>query len=79
MRYSLETKLSAEAIKKEAITNFVDKLGMSVISDQAGTLCLEGGGGHITMVFCPNGVTTLEIQTQEWDDAVKDFLAKIRK
>ena len=79
MRYSVETKLSLDAVKKEVLAFFVNGLGLKIVSDEPETLCLEGGGGHVTMVFCPGTTTTIEIETQEWDNSVTDFMRKIKK
>ncbi len=79
LRYSVDTKLPLEAVKKEALTQFVEKLGLNVTNDEEDSLCLEGGGGHITMTFCPGPRTSVEIDTQEWDVAVREFMQRIRK
>jgi len=79
LRYSLETKLSAEAVRKEALAFFRGRLGLKVTNDGENSLCLEGGGGYVTITVCPGDRTSVEIQTQEWDNVVPDFLAKIRK
>ena len=79
LRYSIETKLSSDAVRKEALTYFVNGFGLKTVSDESDTLCLEGGGGQITMMFCPGTTTTIEIETQEWDNAVRDFMSKIKR
>jgi hypothetical protein len=79
LRYSLETKLSAETVRKEALAYFGDRLGLKVTNDGENALCLEGGGGYVTITVCPGDRTSVEIQTQEWDNVVTAFLAKIRK
>lgn len=78
MRYSLETKLSPETVMTEAHAYF-EKLGLKVSRDEEDALCLEGGGGHVTVTVCPGIRTSIEIETQEWDDAVKNFMLKIKK
>jgi hypothetical protein len=79
LRYSLETKLSAETVRKEALAYFGDRLGLKVTDDKDNALCLEGGGGYVTIRVCSGDKTSVEILTQEWDNAVTDFLTKIRK
>lgn len=78
LRYSMETKLSPETVMKEALDYF-EKLGLKVSRDEEDTLCLEGGGGHVTLTVCPGMRTSIEIETQEWDDVVKNFMLKIKR
>ena len=79
MRYSLETKMSAETVRAEALEYFGDRLGLKVTNDEDNALCLEGGGGYVTILVCPGDKTSVEIETREWDNAVTDFLTKIHK
>ena len=79
MRYSLETKLESEKVKQRALAYFKDELGLKVTSDEGNTLCLEGGGGHVTLLVCPGDKTRIEIETQEWYRAVTQFMTKIRR
>jgi hypothetical protein len=79
LRYSLETKMAAEAVRTEALAYFRDRLGLRVTNDEENALCLEGGGGYVTILVCPGDKTSIEIETREWDNAVTDFLTKIHK
>jgi len=79
LRYSVETGLAPEAVMKEALAYFRDGLGLKVSSDEENTLCLEGGGGHVTLIVCPGVKTTVEIETREWDRAVTQFMVRIRR
>lgn len=79
MRYSVETSLAPEAVIKEALAYLRDGLGLKVVSNEENTLCLEGGGGHVTLTVCPGVKTAVEIETREWDRAVTEFMSKIRK
>ena len=77
MRYSIETRLSSEKVLKEARAYFIDVLGLKVSSEEENKLCLEGGGGYVTILTCPGTKTNIEIETQEWDRVVKEFMEKI--
>jgi hypothetical protein len=38
----------------------------------------EGGGGHVSVVACVGEKrTTLELETREWDYAVRQFMHKV--
>jgi len=79
LRYSVDTSLPPEAVIKEALAYFRDGLGLKVSSNEENTLCLEGGGGHVTLVVCPGAKTRVEIETREWDRAVRQFLSRIQR
>jgi hypothetical protein len=75
----LETKLPTETLVKEAISFFVNTFGLKITNQEENSICFEGGGGQVTIVFCPGTKTNVEIETQEWDNIVREFMTKIRK
>jgi len=79
LRYSIETRLTPEAVIKEALAYFGTELGLKVSSKEENILSLEGGGGHVTLIICPGEKTTVEIETREWDRAVTQFMSRIRR
>jgi hypothetical protein len=40
-------------------------------------VCLEGGGGQVTITACSNDETDVDIVTSEWDYHVKQFMQRI--
>ncbi|MFP4170115.1 MAG: hypothetical protein ACLFUV_03730 [Methanomassiliicoccales archaeon] len=77
MRYGVSTKLPAEKVIEKAI-DFFGNLGLELTQRSDDGLCLEGGGGHVTLSLCPDGTgTEVEIETREWDRKVKEFIQRI--
>ncbi len=79
MRYSVETKLTPEKVVEEARSYFINSFGLRISSDEENKLCLEGGGGYVTILVCPGAKTSVEIETREWDRAVKEFMERIHR
>lgn len=76
MRYGVSTNLSPERVIEKAVEYF-QGLGLKVKSRNEGTVCLEGGGGDVTITACSNDETDVEIVTTEWDYHVKQFMQRI--
>jgi len=75
----LKRKWQPRRLGQRPLAYFRDRLGLSVTNDEENALCLEGGGGYVTILVCPGDKTSIEIETREWDNAVTDFLTKIHK
>ncbi len=80
MRYSVKTKLTPEEVIERAVKFFgKGGVGLEVTSQDASTICLEGGGGHVTLIVCPCELTDVDLETREWDYQVKRFMENISK
>lgn len=79
MRYSVETRLSPEKVMEEARSFFISGFGLKVSSEEENELCLEGGGGYVTILTCSGAKTSVEIETREWDRAVEEFMERIHR
>ena len=79
MRYHVTTKLSS----REAIAYAKDHfgphgVGLDVLDEGETCVTFEGGGGHVSVVACAGEKkTTLELETREWDYAVRQFMHKV--
>lgn len=82
MRYEVTTKLSQQEAIQQAIQHFgPDGVGLEIIDQNAACLIFQGGGGHVTVTACPGDTakvkTRIEIETREWDYAVRQFMARV--
>jgi hypothetical protein len=79
MRYEVSTKLSPQ----EAIVYAKDYfgphgVGLNIMDELETCITFEGGGGHVSVVACAGEKrTTLELETREWDYAVRQFMHKV--
>ena len=76
MRYGANSKLPPEKVIAKAKTYF-GKLGLTVLSEDRGSVCMEGGGGSVTVSVCGDKESEIEIETTEWDHNVKQFVQMI--
>jgi hypothetical protein len=76
MRYGVSTKLPPERVLEKA-KEYFQELGLKITSLDATMVCLEGGGGQVTITVCPNDETEVDIVTSEWDYHVKQFMQRI--
>jgi hypothetical protein len=76
MRYGASSRLPPEKVIEKAKAYF-EKLGLKVISQEPGGICMEGGGGRVTVTACGEKETDVEILTEEWDYQVKQFIQMI--
>lgn len=76
MRYGVSTKLSPEKVIEKAVEYF-EKLGLKVTARDDRMVCLEGGGGQVTITACSNKETDVDIVTSEWDYHAKQFMQRI--
>ena len=64
---------------EEARSFFIGSFGLKVNSEEENELCLEGGGGYVTILTSPGAETSVEIETREWDRVVKEFMERIHR
>src|SRR3989441_12759381 len=77
MRYQVTTPLTPREALEQACTDFgPGGLGLQLLSQTNLTIVFQGGGGHIAVTAQPGAETTLELETREWDYAVKQFMAR---
>jgi len=80
MRYAVKTNLKPDEVIERAIKFFgKGGVGLEVTERNARTVCLEGGGGHVTIIVCPGELTDVDLETREWDYQVKRFMENIGK
>jgi hypothetical protein len=76
MRYGASSKLPPEKVIAKAKAYF-GKLGLEVVSEDQGSVCMEGGGGRVTVTACGENESDVDIATTEWDNQVKMFIQMI--
>ena len=80
MRYQVTTPLTPREALEQALVDFGPTgLGLQLTSQTNLSVVLQGGGGHIAMTAEPGDKTTLEIETREWDYAVKQFMERVQR
>jgi hypothetical protein len=79
VKYSTTSDLSPDEIVDLASKHFAERsLGLAVKSKGKDGLCLDGSGGNITLTACRFGRRTkLEIETDRFEDSVKNFLKSL--
>ena len=78
-KYSAITDLPPDEIVDLASKHFAERsLGLAVTSKGKGGICLDGSGGNITLTACRLGRRTqLQIETDRFEDSVKNFLKSL--
>ena len=80
MRYEVTTGLTPRAALDQAITYFgPGGAGLQILAQPPLGLVFQGGGGHVAITVQPGAVTTLELETWEWDVAVQHFMAQVSR
>jgi hypothetical protein len=76
--YYAETKLSPEKAIQKAIAYF-GKGGVGLETMEKGSCCahFEGSGGHILVAVSDGPKTRVDLETREWDYAVRQFMRRI--
>ena len=82
MRYEVATKLTSQEAIQRAIAHFGPQgVGLNIVDQNEACLVFEGGGGHVAVTACPGETpqekTTVELETREWDYAVRQFMAQV--
>ena len=76
MRYQVTTPLTPREALEQALADFgPGGLGLQLTSQTNLNVVFQGGGGHIAVTAQPGAETTLDLETREWDYAVKQFMA----
>ena len=82
MRYEVVTKLTPQETLQKAIAHFGPQgEGLDIVDQNAACLVFQGGGGHVAVTACPGNApgdkTTVELETREWDNAVRKFMSRV--
>jgi hypothetical protein len=79
MRYQVTTKLSPHEAMQRAIAHFgAAGLGLQLVDQSDACVTFEGGGGHVSVIACSEDKKTrLEVETREWDYAVRQFMERV--
>jgi len=78
LRYEVTTSLTAQEALAQALTYFGHGgQGLEVTSKDDFSLVLQGGGGYVAVTARPGDKTTLDLETREWDYAVRQFMAEV--
>ena len=80
LNLEVKTKLTGKEVL-EQLRKYFGKGGLGLDLTEEGPQCLtfEGGGGHVTATFCPEGEkTSVDFETQEWEQQVKTFAFQLR-
>lgn len=80
MRYETATTMTPREVLQQALATFgPGGLGLQVVSQQNLALVFQGGGGYVAITAHPGAKTTLELETREWDHAVRQFMAQVHR
>jgi hypothetical protein len=82
MRYEVTTQLTPAEALQRAIVHFGPQgTGLAVTDRNDAGVIFQGGGGHVAVTAClgksPREKTTVELETREWDYAVRQFMAQV--
>ena len=78
MRYEITTSLTPEEVIEDALHYFgPGSTGLALTSQTSQGVVFQGGGGHVSIQVQPGTTTTIDIETQEWDYPVRQFMARI--
>ena len=79
MRYQVTTKLSPHEAIAYAKDHFGPHgVGLDILDERETCGTFEGGGGHVSVAACAGEKkTTLDLETREWDYAVRQFMHRV--
>ncbi len=78
LKVEAKTKHSPEEAIKRAVAFFTTGYGLKVTEQTSTSVCLEGGGGRITVTVCAEGKgASVEVESQEWDRQAREFIKKL--
>lgn len=79
MRYEVNTKLTPQEALERAVAYFgPGGQGLEITSKGDLSLVFQGGGGYVAIAAQPGDKTTLDLETREWDYAVRQFMAEMQ-
>lgn len=80
MRYQVSTSLPADEALEQALAFFgPNGVGLTMTSQTRFGLVMQGGGGHVSLLIQPGELSTIEIETREWDYPVRQFMGRVSR
>jgi hypothetical protein len=79
MRYDVQTYMTPQEVVEAAISFFGVDQALELQSQGFGSLHFVGGGGHVTLSVKDEDPVTVELETQEWDAQVEEFMARVAR
>jgi hypothetical protein len=80
MRYTVKTTMAYQGVLEQAKDYFgPEGKGLTLTSEHPRTLRWQGGDGSVMLMVKSEAPTLLEIETQAWDEAVRQFIAELPK
>jgi hypothetical protein len=80
MRYEVTTGLTPREALEQATAYFGrGGVGLQAIAQTPHSLVFQGGGGHVAITVKPDAITTLALETREWDVAVQQFMRQVSR
>jgi hypothetical protein len=78
VRYEVTTELTPQQALERAIAYFGSGgQGLELTTKDELCLVFQGGGGYVAVTAQPGDRTTLDLETREWDRAVRQFMAEV--
>jgi len=80
LKLATKTHLAPQEVIKRALEFFGPSGYGLKVTDQGETCTtFEGGGGGVWVTACKdNGSTSVDVETREWENQVKEFARKIK-
>jgi hypothetical protein len=80
MRYTVKTTMAYQDVLGQAKDYFgPESKGLTLTSEHPRTLRWQGGDGSVTLMVKSEAPTLLEIETQVWNEAMRQFIAELPK
>ncbi len=74
MHLSVESSLSPSEILDKALAFFgKGGIGMAIVRKGSESVSFEGGGGFVMVSVVSGDTTTVELETREWENQVREF------
>jgi hypothetical protein len=78
MRYEITTTLALQEALEQASAHFgPGGEGLDITSRNECSIVFQGGGGYVAISAQAGEKTTLELETREWDRAVRQFMRQV--
>jgi hypothetical protein len=78
VRYEVSTKLTPQETLERAMAYFgPGGQGLEITSKGDLFLVFQGGGGYVAIAAQPGDETSVDLETREWDYAVRQFMAEV--
>jgi hypothetical protein len=79
LRYEVTTELTPQEALERAIVYFGrGGQGLEITGKSDLSLVFHGGGGYVAITAQAGDKTTLDLETREWDRAVRHFMEAVQ-